>query len=39
LVGPRSPPRVNGDIRLFDDSSLEPGAALTIELAAGEGGW
>lgn len=38
LVGPRSPLRVNGDIRLFTDSHLEPGAVLTIELAGGEGG-
>jgi redox-sensitive bicupin YhaK (pirin superfamily) len=38
LVGPRSPLRVNGDIRLFTDASLEPGAMLAVELAAGEGG-
>jgi redox-sensitive bicupin YhaK (pirin superfamily) len=38
LVGPRSPLRVNGDIRLFTDSSLEPGAVVTLELSAGEGG-
>jgi redox-sensitive bicupin YhaK (pirin superfamily) len=38
LVGPRSPLRVNGDIRLFTESQLEPGAVATIELAAGEGG-
>jgi redox-sensitive bicupin YhaK (pirin superfamily) len=38
LVGPRSPLRVNGDVRLFTDSRLEPGAALTLELGAGEGG-
>jgi redox-sensitive bicupin YhaK (pirin superfamily) len=34
LVGPRSPLRVNGDIRFFADSSLETGAP--VELAAGE---
>jgi redox-sensitive bicupin YhaK (pirin superfamily) len=38
LVGPRSPLRVNGDVRLFTDSEFEPGATLTLELAAGEGG-
>jgi redox-sensitive bicupin YhaK (pirin superfamily) len=38
LVGPRSPLRVNGDIRLFTDSELEPGAMLGLELGAGEGG-
>jgi redox-sensitive bicupin YhaK (pirin superfamily) len=38
LVGPRSPLRVNGDIRLFAESHLEPGAALPVEFAAGEGG-
>src|SRR5439155_2907287 len=38
LVGPRSPLRVNGDIRLFTDSQLTPGAVLVLELAAGEGG-
>jgi redox-sensitive bicupin YhaK (pirin superfamily) len=38
LVGPRSPLRVNGDIRLFTDSRLEPAATLTLELGAGEGG-
>lgn len=38
LVGPRSPLRVNGDIRLFTDSHLEPAATLTLELGAGEGG-
>jgi redox-sensitive bicupin YhaK (pirin superfamily) len=38
LVGPRSPLRVNGDIRLFTDSRLEPGATVALELAAGEGG-
>lgn len=38
LVGPRSPLRVHGDIRLFTDSSLDAGAELSIELASGEGG-
>src|SRR5439155_18696218 len=38
LVGPRSPLRVNGDIRLFADSRLEGGAALGLQLAPGEGG-
>jgi redox-sensitive bicupin YhaK (pirin superfamily) len=38
LVGPRSPLRVNGDIRRFTDSRLEPGATVALELAAGEGG-
>jgi redox-sensitive bicupin YhaK (pirin superfamily) len=38
LVGPRSPLQVNGNIRLFADSRMEPGAVLTFELNAGEGG-
>jgi redox-sensitive bicupin YhaK (pirin superfamily) len=37
LVGPRSPLKLNGDIRLFTDSTLEPDAVLTIELSPGEG--
>lgn len=37
LVGQRSPLRVHGDIRLFTDSHLDPGAVLTIELVPGEG--
>ena len=37
LVGSRSPLRVNGDIRLFADSSLEGDAELTVELGSGEG--
>jgi redox-sensitive bicupin YhaK (pirin superfamily) len=37
LVGPRSPLRVHGDIRLFADSTLGPDAALTLDLAPGEG--
>jgi redox-sensitive bicupin YhaK (pirin superfamily) len=38
LVGPRSPLRVHGDIRLFADSELQPAAALTLDLDPGEGG-
>jgi redox-sensitive bicupin YhaK (pirin superfamily) len=38
LVGPKSPLKVNGDIRLFTDSTLEPGAELELALGAGEGG-
>jgi redox-sensitive bicupin YhaK (pirin superfamily) len=38
LVGARSPLKVNGDIRLFADSRLEPGAKLSLDLASGEGG-
>lgn len=38
LVGARSPLRVHGDIRLFTDSVLEPGATLTLPLGDGEGG-
>jgi redox-sensitive bicupin YhaK (pirin superfamily) len=38
LVGPRSPLRVNGDVRLFTDSRLDPGARLTMKLGPGEGG-
>jgi redox-sensitive bicupin YhaK (pirin superfamily) len=38
LVGPRSPLRVNGDVRLFTDSELEEGAGLPFELGPGEGG-
>jgi redox-sensitive bicupin YhaK (pirin superfamily) len=38
LVGPGSPLEVNGDIRLFTDSALEPGAVLTIQTGPGEGG-
>jgi redox-sensitive bicupin YhaK (pirin superfamily) len=38
LVGPNSPLHVNGDIRLFTDSRLDPGSELTVELRAGEGG-
>jgi redox-sensitive bicupin YhaK (pirin superfamily) len=38
LVGPRSPLRVNGDIRLFTDSRLDPGATFAVEMSGGEGG-
>jgi redox-sensitive bicupin YhaK (pirin superfamily) len=38
LVGPRSSLRVNGDIRLFSDSSLEAAAILELDVGAGEGG-
>lgn len=38
LVGARSPLQVHGDIRLFAESLLEPGATVTLELASGEGG-
>lgn len=38
LVGPRSPLKVNGDIRRFTDSRMDPSAGLTLELGPGEGG-
>lgn len=38
LVGPRSPLEVNGDVRLFADSHMAPGATLPVELRPGEGG-
>jgi redox-sensitive bicupin YhaK (pirin superfamily) len=38
LVGPRSPLQVNGDIRSFADSRLDPAAELTLRLDANEGG-
>jgi len=38
LVGPRSPLRVNGDIRLFTDARLDAGTAVSLELGRGEGG-
>lgn len=38
LVGPSSPLRVNGDVRLFTDSRLEEAAELAIALSPGEGG-
>jgi redox-sensitive bicupin YhaK (pirin superfamily) len=37
LVGPRSPLRVHGDIRLFTDTRLDAGVTLRIEVAEGEG--
>jgi len=38
LVGGQSPLRVNGDIRLFTDSLVAPGAALDFRTDSGEGG-
>jgi redox-sensitive bicupin YhaK (pirin superfamily) len=38
LVGPRSPLRVNGDIRLFAESHLDPGDRLDLAIAEREGG-
>lgn len=38
LVGPRSPLEVNGDIRLYTDSTFDADARLEVELAGGEGG-
>jgi len=38
LVGPRSALRVNGDIRLFADSTLPADATVGLELGEGEGG-
>jgi redox-sensitive bicupin YhaK (pirin superfamily) len=37
LVGRRSPLRVNGDIRLFAESHLDPGDRLDVAVAEGEG--
>lgn len=37
LVGPKSPLRVNGDIRLFTDSEVDTRAELAIDLEPGEG--
>ena len=37
MVGPRSPLRVHGDVRLFTDSRLEAGASLRIDVGEGEG--
>jgi redox-sensitive bicupin YhaK (pirin superfamily) len=37
LVGPQSLLQVNGDIRLFTDSTLDARAVLTVEAAPGEG--
>lgn len=38
LVGPRSPLGVNGDIRLFAESHLDPGDLVQVDLADDEGG-
>jgi redox-sensitive bicupin YhaK (pirin superfamily) len=38
LVGSRSSLRVNGDVRLFTDSSMEAGASLELLMDGGEGG-
>ncbi len=38
LVGPRSPLRIHGDIRLFTDTRLEAGSVLNVRLGPGEGG-
>jgi redox-sensitive bicupin YhaK (pirin superfamily) len=38
LVGPRSPLRVNGDVRLFTDSRVEPGATVSLQVGPDDGG-
>ena len=38
LVGSGSPLRVNGDVRLFADSHVEPGATVSLEVGPDEGG-
>lgn len=38
MVGKRSPLRINGDIRLFTDSRVPPGAKFEVVLGAAEGG-
>jgi redox-sensitive bicupin YhaK (pirin superfamily) len=38
LVGPAAPLSINGDVRLFADSRLDPGGELSVELAPDEGG-
>lgn len=38
MVGPRSPLPVHSDVRLFADTTLEPGAAAGWRLGEGEGG-
>jgi redox-sensitive bicupin YhaK (pirin superfamily) len=38
LVGPKSPLHLHGDIRLFTDSTVAAGSALSLELARSEGG-
>jgi redox-sensitive bicupin YhaK (pirin superfamily) len=37
LIGPRSPLRVHGDIRLFNDSHMQNDSELTVSLEDGEG--
>lgn len=37
LVGPKVNFPVHGDIRLFTDSAMDEGSALTVDVAAGEG--
>lgn len=38
LVGPSAPLSINGDVRLFADSHLDPGGDFSFELGPGEGG-
>ena len=38
LVGPASPLRIHGDVRLFTDDRMEPGARGELVLGEGEGG-
>lgn len=38
MVGPRSPLRINGDVRLFTDTRLADGSRLELRLAEDEGG-
>jgi redox-sensitive bicupin YhaK (pirin superfamily) len=38
LVGPKAPLRLHGDIRLFTDDHLEPGAEVPLDLGEDEGG-
>jgi redox-sensitive bicupin YhaK (pirin superfamily) len=38
LVGPKAPLRLHGDIRLFTDDALQPGAELRTDLGKDEGG-
>jgi redox-sensitive bicupin YhaK (pirin superfamily) len=38
IVGPRAEFPLNGDIRLFADSTMEPGAEVPVGLGEGEGG-
>jgi redox-sensitive bicupin YhaK (pirin superfamily) len=37
LVGPKSPLRVNGDVRLFTDSDLDAKSEFSVDLEPGEG--